>query len=389
MSPRLTVRARLTLLYTGLFAVCGAIVVAISNILVRSLPETDPSAIRGVAHPTEFLQMCREALNSTDQELIQKCDAAFQEGVVTGATNQRAETLDHLLRYSLVALVAATLLAAVAGWIVAGRVLRPVHQITLAARSASQHNLSARVALSGPRDELRELADTFDDMLARLEAAFRSQRQFIANASHELRTPLTVMRTAVDVVLAKPSPSTAELVAMGEDVRSAVGRAEGLIDALLTLARNEYGLTRREQVDLATVAEDVADDAGGGSVRSALAPAIVHGDAVLLERLAANLVDNALRYNVPGGHVWVTTTNNGDRATLTVSNTGPVVAADRVNELFQPFRRLHERTASDGFGLGLAIVASIVAVHQGTVTATPRDGGGLTVTVTLPVAPAL
>jgi signal transduction histidine kinase len=242
-------------------------------------------------------------------------------------------------------------------------------------RSASQHNLSARVAATGPRDELRELADTFDDMLARLDAAFRSQRQFVANAGHELRTPLTVMRTAVDVVLAKPAPSTDELIAMGEDVRSAVTRAEDLIHALLTLARTEYGLAQQEQVDLATVAEDALDDADGGAVQSSLAPASVHGDPVLLERLAANLVDNALRYNVPGGNVWVVTAVADGQATLTVSNTGPVVAPDRIAELFQPFRRL-ERSARDGFGLGLglAIVASIAAVHQGVVVAVPRDG---------------
>jgi signal transduction histidine kinase len=283
-----------------------------------------------------------------------------------------------------------TVLAALAGWLVAGRVLRPVHRITAAARAASEHNLSGRVALTGPRDELRELADTFDDMLTRLDAAFGSQRRFIANASHELRTPLTVMRTTIDVVLAKPAPTPAELTAMAEDVRAAADHAEALIEALLTLARNERGLTVREPADLATVAEDVLDtaDLDGLLLRTSLTPAATSGDPVLLERLVANLVDNAVRYNVPGGEVTVLTSTVDSQAQLVVANTGPVIEPATVAGLFEPFRRLHDRTATDGVGLGLAIVASITAVHAGTVTATALPGGGLEVTVTVPNAPA-
>jgi signal transduction histidine kinase len=295
-----------------------------------------------------------------------------------------------LLRYSLATLGATTLLAAGAGWIVAGRVLRPVHRITAAARNASEDHLAARVALTGPRDELRELADTFDAMLERLQTAFEDQRRFIANAGHELRTPLTVMRTAVDVVLAKPEPTRAELIGMGCDVRAAVDHAQALIEALLTLARSDRGQFAREPVDLATVAEDAIDAAAPGAARlhTSLAPAPTTGDPILLERLAANLVDNAVRYNVPGGGVWVNTATVDGRVQLIVDNTGPVVAPAAVGKLFEPFRRLRDRTGDGGFGLGLAIVASIAVAHGGDAVALARPGGGLSVTVSLPTRTA-
>jgi len=415
---RLSIRVRLTLLYTGVFAVCGAAVVAISYVLVASLPIAAPKPdgastddVIVMDNAKDFLAYCREAINTTaDENLRHKCEMAFQEGVVAGASSQRAETLAHLLQYSVITLVVVTLLAALAGWFVAGRVLRPVHQITAAARNASEHNLSERVALTGPRDELRELADTFDGMLGRLQSSFTSQRRFIANASHELRTPLTVMGAAVDVVMAKPSPTQAELLTMGRDVRAAVDQAEAVVTALLTLARNDHGLSVREEVDLATVAEDVLDaaDVGDRRLHVILRPGVVSGDAVLLERLVANLTDNAVRYNVPGGDVWLTTEasdrtrtellaarasapggGSGEpspagRVTLTVANTGPVIPPERIGDLFEPFQRLQDRTAGDGLGLGLALVSSIATVHRGTVTAEPRPGGGLRVTVSLP-----
>ncbi|MCP2328331.1 signal transduction histidine kinase [Hamadaea flava] len=261
-----------------------------------------------------------------------------------------------------------------------------MHQITAAAQAASEHNLSARVGLAGPHDELRELADTFDAMLARLEASFVSQRRFIANASHELRTPLAVMGASVDVVLAKPAPTADELLAMGRDVRTGVDQAEAVVGALLTLARNDHGLTVRDQVDLATATEDALDGVGCGdrAVHADFEPAVTTGDPVLLERLAANLIDNAVRYNVPGGQVWISTRVDDDRAVLEVANTGAVVQPERADDLFKPFQRLHDGTARDGLGLGLAIVASIASVHGGTVTAVPRADGGLLVTVSLP-----
>ncbi|MFI5892943.1 sensor histidine kinase [Actinoplanes sp. NPDC051513] len=383
---------RLTLLYSGLFATCGAILVAITyGLLAANLQEpsgsdTDPNS----PAPADFLQSCAKASNDQRAEpaFLRKCKAAYEEGLLKGATDQRQATLDHLLWYSLGTLVGVTLLATAAGWIVAGRALRPVHRITEAARNASEEHLTARLAMSGPRDELRELADTFDAMLDRLHTAFESQRRFIANAGHELRTPLTVMRASVDVVLAKPEPTRDELIGMGHDVRAGVWHAQALIDALLTLARTDRGQFDREEVDLATVTEDAIDAAGNGSgaprLHAALAPAPTSGDPILLERLAANLVDNALRYNVPGGAIWVSTETVESRAVLTVSNTGPVVATNVVGKLFEPFRRLHDRTGDGGFGLGLAIVASIATAHGGQAKAGARPGGGLTVTVSLP-----
>ncbi len=255
---------------------------------------------------------------------MQKCAAVYANGVQAGASAQRSTTLTHLLTYSLLSLAGVTLLAAVAGWIVAGRILRPVHRLTAAARAASEQNLSQRIALQGPRDELRELADTFDTMLERLDRAFTSQRQFIANASHELRTPLTVMRTAMDVVLAKPEPTRDELVSMAADVRQAVDHAERLIEALLVLARNDQARALTDPLDLAAVAEDALEGrtANGITTTTTLDEAPVTGDAVLLERLVANLLDNAERYNIAGGTVAISTTTDDGDSVLRVVNTG-------------------------------------------------------------------
>jgi signal transduction histidine kinase len=389
---RLTIRVRLTLLYTALFVVCGGVVVVITYGLVASNIGNRPTK---QASPVEFINACKLAQSdpSANPELRVKCEAAYQEGLDTGAKTQRDALLSSLLSYSIGTLAAVALLSALAGWFAAGRALRPLHRITAAAREASEHNLGDRVALTGPRDELRELADTFDAMLERLQRAFEGQRRFIANAGHELRTPLTVVRTTVDVVLAKPEPTTAELLGMGRDVRAATCRAEALIEALLTLARNQAGLTVREPVDLATVTEDALDelDPGPLTVRRMLEPAPAQGDPVLLERLVANLLDNAVRHNVDGGEIRVLTSTVDGRVTVQVASTGPVVPPDAVDGLFEPFRRLNDRIgggAGGGFGLGLAIVAAIAAVHDGAVHAEPVDGGGLRVTFTMPRAPA-
>lgn len=397
--PRPTLRVRLTLLYTSLFSGGGAILVVITYALVASLPTAAESpqvqvpgggvdrSVVEVPDRRTLESMCRQALSTKqiDPNLRDKCVSAYQ---VWGAQSQREATLSHLVQYSLTTLAAVVALAAVAGWLVSGRALRPVQKIAAAARTASDHDLSARVALTGPRDELRELADTFDEMLGRLEAAFISQERFIANASHELRTPLMVMRTAVDVLLAKRAPSHDELQEMVQDIREAVEHAEALIEALLTLARGGRGLTTREDIDLAAIAEDVLDsvERRDRHVHASLSPAITTGDPLLLERLAANLVDNAIRYNDPGGHLWIRTSAQGGRPTLVVANTGPVVSPESTDALFEPFHRLHDRTTRDGFGLGLAIVASIATMHHGTVTARPRPAGGLEIVVTLPAS---
>jgi len=389
---RLTVRARLTLLYIGLFGVCGVLVVAVSYAQVARLPAQVQG--RGGGTPsasdlTRFAERCQSAEVSAhpDARILAKCAAYFQQ---EGAQGQRELTLAHLLQYSLITLAVVIALAAVLGWIFAGRALRPVQRITTAARAASEHDLSTRVAATGPRDELRELAETFDDMLGRLQAAFEGQQRFIANASHELRTPLAVMRATVDVVLDDPDASPGDLRAMGADIRASVDHAEHLIGALLILARNDRGLTVREKVDLATVAEDVLDvfdRPGGPRVHASLEPAVISGDPVLAGHLIANLIDNAIRYNLAvGGDVWISTRTVASGSELTVANTGPVVDLADVGRIFQPFERLSDRTSRDGFGLGLAIVASIAAIHGGTAIALPRDDGGLSVTVTIPAA---
>jgi signal transduction histidine kinase len=399
--PRLTVRARLTLLYTVLFAACGAVVVAVSYTLVARLGATvqgqgdgrTPSP-SGTVSPS-FAAQCRSEQLSAhpDRAILAKCASVVRLQSVRslqqqGAQAQRDLTLSHLLQYSLITLSVVIALAAILGWIFAGRALRPVHLISAAARAASEHDLSARVAPTGPRDELRELAETFDEMLGRLQAAFEGQQRFIANASHELRTPLAVMRATVDVVLGNPGATPGELRGMAADIRAAVDHAEHLIGALLILARNQRGLTVREQVDLATAAEDVLDTAAVGDrrVHATLEPALISGDPVLAERLIANLVENAARYNRPAGEIWVGTGTMAGSSRLTVANTGPLISPADVDRIFQPFQRLTDRTSHDGSGLGLAIVASIAEIHGGTAAARPRDDGGLSVTVTIPSA---
>jgi signal transduction histidine kinase len=361
--------------------------VAVSYTLVAQLRASGQSQQLSSSDgaPASVVALCRSAKLHRDEPALAKCNAALQQ---LGAQHQRDLTISHLLQFSLITLAVVIALAAVLGWILSGRALRPVQQVTAAARAASEHNLSARVALSGPRDELHELAETFDEMLGRLQASFEGQRRFIANASHELRTPLAVMRTTVDVVTGNPDSSPEDLRAMAADVRAAVDHAEHLIGALLILARNERGLTVHEQVDLATLAEDVLDTASLGDrrVHATLEPAAIRGDPVLAERIVANLVDNAARYNVPAGDIWVSTRAAAGNSQLIVANTGPVISPADAARIFLPFERLTERTSHEGFGLGLAIVASVAAVHGGIATARPRDDGGLSVTVTIPSA---
>jgi signal transduction histidine kinase len=374
------------LLYASLFTLGGAALVFITYLLVAN--SLHPTTATTIPRPVQqALARCMTAVQTHGAPgAMIKCAAVYAKGVQAGAAAQRATTLAHLLTYSLLSLAGAMLLAAAAGWIVAGRILRPVHRLTAAARAASEQNLSQRIALQGPRDELRELADTFDTMLARLDRAFTSQRQFIANASHELRTPLTVMRTAMDVVLAKPEPTPGELVSMAAEVRQAAGHSERLIEALLVLARNDQARALTDPLDLAAVAEDALEGrtVNGITTTATLGEAPVTGDQVLLERLIANLLDNAERYNIAGGTVSISTTTDDGASLVRVVNTGRVVPPGQVERLFLPFTRLDDRTRHDGFGLGLTLVSSIAAVHGGTVHATAIPAGGLDITVRLP-----
>ena len=388
MRRHLSARSRLTLLYTSLFALGGAALILITYLLVAHTLHSTTTTTTPQAIKEAIAQCVKEAPPGgvSAARATQKCSELYASGVQAGSSGQRSTLLRHLVTYALLSLAGVTLLAAVAGWIVAGRILRPVHRLTAAARAASEQNLSQRIALQGPRDELRELADTFDTMLERLDRAFTSQRQFIANASHELRTPLTVMRTAMDVVLARPEPTPDELVSMAAEVRQAVDHAERLIEVLLILARNDQARVLTDALDLAVVAEDALEGrtANGITTIITLDEAPVTGDAVLLERLVANLLDNAQRYNIASGTIAISTTTDNAASLVRVVNTGRVVPPDQVDRLFLPFTRLDDRTRHDGFGLGLALVSSIATVHSGTVHATALITGGLDITVRLP-----
>jgi signal transduction histidine kinase len=303
------------------------------------------------------------------------------------AANDRRDFLE----FSLAGLGLGVVVAAGLGWAVSRRVLRPLAAVTDAARAACQESLDRRLALAGPPDELKELADTFDTMLARLEAAFASQRRFVANASHELRTPLTEMRTLIDVTTAKPAACAAGLEPVLAAIGAAVDKSEELIEALLTLARSDRGPGPAEAVDLPTAVEDAVDLIGPAAaarqiqVGTALQDAQVTGDRVLLERLVSNLIDNAVKHNVTGGWVLASTRTEAGIAEITVANGGEHIPADQVPGLFEPFRRLSGRTGNrPGSGLGLSIVASVARAHGGHAEARARSDGGLDVQITLP-----
>ena len=397
-------RVRLAVLFALLFLSAGAALLGVTyGLVASSLPHSSASAkLTGVQLAKVQLLCKEEHVAATEGKggpkgapepvaVAGSCQKAYALGAAASADGQRAATLDNLLVASLVALALLTVTSAGLGWVMAGRVLGPVRSITEAARRASERHLGERLALRGPDDELKELADTFDDMLDRLDAAFASQRRFVADASHELRTPLTVMRTAIDVTLAKPSRTPEQLEAMAVKIRRSVDQAERLIEALLTLAAGDRASGGRDPVDLATVAEDVLEtartvtDTGHLRVEAALRPAWTEGSALLLERLVANLVDNAVRHNLPDGWIRVRTGTGPDGAYVSVANSGAVIDAADVDALFEPFRRTEQRTGSgDGVGLGLAIVASIAAAHGARIEATSRAEGGLDVTVVVP-----
>jgi signal transduction histidine kinase len=285
-----------------------------------------------------------------------------------------------------------TVLSIWLGWLVAGRVLRPLQTMTATVKTMSADNLHERLAVQGPRDELKDLGDTFDGLLDRLEASFEAQRQFVANASHELRTPLARQRTLGEVALRDPRPTIESLRASHERVLAAGEQQEELIDALLTLAQGERGLDRRDPIDLGAIVGHVlevrAEEARehGVTVERALHAAPASGDPYLVERLVANLVGNAIRHNVAGGRIDVVTRIDQGRPRLSVANTGPIVPPNEVDRLFQPFRRLGvDRTGhGEGFGLGLSIVRAIATAHGADVAARARPGGGLEVVIEFP-----
>jgi len=388
-----SVRARMTLMYGGVFTIITVGVLlgvlrgqgrAVNDQFDR-LTNWEVAGVPCEARPTAELPPCEVV--PFDQSR-----PAAGTPTRTGITKPQDVQEDVLSSQRLSILVAIAVIAVLAFtvcWWLTGRLLRPLHRITAAAQRLSLSTLHERIALTGPDDELRRLADTFDAMLDRLERAVDGQRRFIANVSHELRTPLAVQRTAIEVGLAHPTPERLERIRT-ELLRNTL-RSERLIEGLLLLAKGERGLDARAPVDLSAVVNEAVEesrsraDAAGVTLRlQAVRPVAVLGDEVLLSQLVTNLVENAIRYNVPGGNVVIELSEDTG---LVVGNTGPHVPEDRADELFEPFRRLDaDRTGSgEGAGLGLSIVGAIARAHGGTVTLRPNPDGGLTVRVDLPV----
>lgn len=437
--PRRTVRLRLTMLYVGLFLASAAVLLVITYLLVaQQLPTvrtghmiingssgqdhafssgsaemTGPAEINGsaatgiqpgtngasVVFVTNGCPKSADALPLSPTD-ASTCITALQQqaaGLQNQAVKLRNDTLSKLLLESGIALGIMAVASVGLGWLMAGRVLSPLRMITTTARRISAWNLHQRIAMKGPDDELKELGDTFDQLLGRLEASFRAQRQFVANASHELRTPLARQRTLLEVALRDDH-------ATNEQLRNACARAlaageqhERLIAAMLTLAQSERGLDRFEPLDLGDLAEDAllnhaAEAAASGlTISAAISPAPALGDYNLAERLVTNLVDNAIRYNTAGGRLEVATGMRDGAPFLVVGNTGAPVPPDQLGRLFEPFQRMNPTrgaSGTDGLGLGLAIVAAIAAAHGADLHAQPNPGGGLTVEIAFPPRPA-
>jgi signal transduction histidine kinase len=380
MRRRWTLRTRLTVVFGLLFFLAGAVVLGVTYLLVReTLDAQTPSAAIDKA-------AILAKQSGGDYAAALATAAEEQRQVESKYHSYRDSVLASLVQKGSLALIGAGAVAVGGAWVLSGRMLRPLGTITETARRVADRSLHERIALGGPRDEVRELADTFDEMLERLDRSFDGQRRFVGNASHELKTPIAINRTLIEVALERPD-APVQLRQLGENLLAVNARHERLVDGLLTLARSEQTLTTRAEVDLAVIAAHVLDetDRGTVSVERDLVPVPVKGDAVLLERLVQNLVLNGVRYNVDGGWLRVRTEARDGVATLTVANSGPVIAPYEVPGLFEPFQRLTNRVGSaKGTGLGLSIVRSVARAHGGDVTAEAASGGGLVVRVTLP-----
>lgn len=412
---RRSARLRLTLWYGGLAVATGAVLLAVNYLLVRRSLTSDPGDVRaaiearvdapvrevpseaiGQPHdgpvpdglPARFFEVREPSsgAGTTDPQPTVYVPLEVQQGAVD-------EALHRLLVQSVIAMSVMALASLGIGWLMAGRALRPVRRITTTARWLSETTLHERIALDGPHDELRELADTFDAMLARLDRAFTAQRDFVANAAHELLTPLAIIRTELDVTLADPDATTDDLRAMAAIAQDATERSEQLVSALLTLAMSG-GRLECEPVDLARLVATELERARDGaarrrvSIRCSVGPAVLVGDLALLRPLVRNLLENAVRHNVDGGWLSIHSTVRGRVVELVVANSGPVMPADEAPLLFRRFHRFDRSRSrtTGGFGLGLSIVEAVVEAHGGSVTARALPEGGLELTVRLPGA---
>ena len=386
--PRRTVRLRLTALYGVMFLFSGAVVLGIASGVVVSRSTATAVRSGGQAVPAP-----QPALARADARIQQ-----LQQELAGGGRSPADKTVrENLLIGSAIALGVMTLVSLLLGWLVAGRALRPLRRMTAATRRISAESLDERLAVTGPDDEMKDLADTIDGLLERLEGAFAAQRRFVANASHELRTPLTTMRASLDVAVAKPGPVPPSTIALASRLRTELDRVDELLEGLLVLARAQHG----ELPGLATlslesaVSAALADRAGDIAAKhltvqhaTGLDGAWVRGSQALLCRMVDNVIGNAIGHNRDGGWVSVRTATDGRGARLVVENGGDVFDQRQVDQLGQPFRRLGaDRTGSDtGSGLGLSIVAAITSAHLGTLDLRARPEGGLRVSISLPPA---
>lgn len=353
--PRRTIRLRLTLLYGGLFLLSGIGLLVILFTLSATVFDAPaivpfPAPLRPLGPPPPG-----------------RADDAIAQGAL--------------------ALAITSVIAIGLGWLMAGRILRPLRVMTATTRQISEDNLHQRLAIDGPDDELKDLGDTIDGLLSRLESAFEAQKRFVANASHELRTPLTVERAMLEVALADPHASAESLRTTCEDVLEAGRHQERLIEALLTLARSQQGITHRAPVDLALITASALRRPSGIPVAMSLNPALTLGDARLIERLITNLLDNAQQHNIPGGTVSVTTSAIPGHAVFSITNTGPDIPDTEIQRLLQPFQRMTTDRTGERTGLGLSIVVAIAKAHNAILDARPGTDGGLTVNAIFPVRP--
>jgi signal transduction histidine kinase len=394
--PARTARLRLTLLYGALFLASGAGLLAITYVLVRSTGSsfyfTGRDNQPGVLTRSPAREQARPSPAFHARPGTHGLSGSTLQAFAAQARHQHATDLHHLLIWSMIALAMMAIVSIALGYYVAGRVLGPLRTITTTARAISARNLGERLALDGPDDEFKALGDTLDDLLARLQTAFVAQQHFVANASHELRSPLALEQTLLQLALSDQNPSIAALRTTCEKLLATSKRQQGLIEALLTLATSERGLDHHEPIDLSVLADNTllalrpdADQQGIG-ITTHVASAPASGHPALVERLIANLIDNAIRYNRPGGCVHVHTAIEDGRAQLLVWNTGPEISPTDIERILEPFQRLKTTRTNGhtGYGLGLSIVQAISTAHHAQLTAQPRPNGGLNVRVKFP-----